>query len=127
VAALAACGEPVPDEVPHGSWGGVGASLQVDAQGADVELDCAHGRIEAPLRLDGEGHFLVEGFLVSEGGPVGQEAPDRRPASYDGVLDGQRLTFSVDLLEPVATAGPFVVRFGDAPRLLKCLPVEAGM
>lgn len=125
VAASAACGA-VPDEVPHGSWGGVGAALEVDAQGADVELDCAHGRIEEPLRLDDEGRFRAAGFLAFEGGPVTQEGFDRRSATYDGSLDGQRLELRVATAGSEETIGPLLVVFGEAPRLLKCLPPQRG-
>ena len=71
-ALLMATPTPSPaSRVPPGAWGGTGIALEVTASGARIELDCAHGTIEAPLALDAEGGFDLPGTLVRERpGPV---------------------------------------------------------
>src|SRR5689334_19032176 len=96
-ASLVACtGSPTPTELPQGRWGGEHVSLTVTAAGADLEFDCAHGRVEESLRLDARGQFSLRGVYVREhGGPVREGEPeDRRPALYLGQLEGSRLGLS---------------------------------
>ena len=123
LAALWACVGPSPplEEVPHGSWGGEHAALEVDASGAHFELDCAHGRMESALRLDEEGRFEVEGFYVSEAPPIREGSFERRPAAFSGSTDGRRLDFTLTLLDSGTASGSFSVFFGEFPRLVKCL------
>lgn len=127
LALVKACGEgPVSsrlDRVPLGPWGGDHVSLAVETSGAAVEFDCAHGTLDAPLRLDREGRFSVPGVFVREhGGPVHQnETEDKRPAVYRGETDGQRLTFVVALTDTQETLGPFTAFFRRPPRVFKCL------
>ena len=123
LASLSGCAgdaSPALDAVPEGSWGGEHAALQVDASGADYELDCAHGRMESPLRLIAEGRFDVVGFYVPEGGPT-RESPPQLPARFAGSSDGARLTFSITLRDTGQTIGPFTVVRAQPPRLVKCL------
>lgn len=123
LASLSGCvgdASPALDEAPEGSWGGEHAALHVDALGADFELDCAHGRMESPLRLDAEGRFEVEGFYVREGGPT-REMPPQLPAAFVGSIDGVRLTFSITLRDTDQTIGPFTVVRAQPARLVKCL------
>jgi hypothetical protein len=124
VVGLLGCSSPAAPgrgAVPQGSWGGDHVALEVDAAGAGYELDCAHGRMESPLRLDEAGHFEVEGFLVPEGGPTREGPEPSRPAAFSGSGDGRRLSFSLTLLDSGDRAGPFTVILGEAPRLFKCL------
>jgi len=122
VAALLGCGYSQPavlERVPEGEWGGDHVLLRVDAAGADFELDCAHGRMESPLRLDVDGRFAVAGVYVAEGGPT-REDPDRLPARFSGSTDGRQLSFTVTLSDSGVTLGPLTVVRGRAPRLFKC-------
>src|SRR5438093_12502937 len=50
-----------PRRVAPGDWGAQHVAFSVSEQGAAVEFDCAHGRIEGPLRLDRRGRFEAEG------------------------------------------------------------------
>jgi hypothetical protein len=96
-------------------------ALEVDASGADFELDCAHGRMEAPLGLDAMGRFAVEGYFVAEGPPVTEGSFERLPAAFSGSTDGQRLDFSLTLLDSGLSIGSFTVHLGEPARLVKCL------
>ncbi len=52
--------------VPQGLWGGKHLSLEVTESGANLQFDCARGRISSPLKLDDKGHFELEGVFVRE-------------------------------------------------------------
>jgi hypothetical protein len=122
-ALLAAAPTPPPEErVPEGLWGGVGLALDVTGSGASIELDCAHGTIDAPLALDAEGKFDLPGTLVLERpGPVREGEPERTEAiRVSGRLEGQTLT--VRILRPQATklSDPIEASLGKPPRLRKC-------
>lgn len=127
VASFLGCGRgelAALDRAPEGEWGGDHVALRVDATGADFELDCAHGRIESPLRLDADGRFEAAGFYVAEGGPT-PEDPVREAAAFAGRTDGRRLSFSIRLEDRGETLGPFEVYRGRAPRLFKCLSPDS--
>jgi hypothetical protein len=108
------------ERVPIGDWGGEHVRLTVEEAGAKVEFDCAHGRLDGPLVLDGGGRFDVKGSLVGEGGPVlKDETENARPARYRGETDGQRMSLEVTL-EGGESAGTFTLARNGRARLFKC-------
>jgi len=108
------------DRVPSGEWGGEHVRLTVDDAGGKVEFDCAHGSLDAPLKLDAGGRFDVPGRLAFEGGPARKdEAEGARPARYRGETDGQRLSLEVTL-EGGESAGSFSLTRNGPARLVKC-------
>jgi hypothetical protein len=123
--ATACCGAPMAPEtsVPLGSWGGPGIRVEVTAQGATLEYDCAHGTVDQPLVADRDGRVSAAGTHVREhGGPIRVDEPaDRHPAQYDGQLSGSSMSLRVTLLDTRQTIGPFDVVLGGPARLLKCL------
>jgi len=67
---LAGCATPeapgggTGDDVPAllvGEWGGAHLGLVAGDNGADLEYDCATGRIIGPVRPDGSGRFSSRG------------------------------------------------------------------
>ena len=119
-ALAAACGGgPALERVPEGPWGGEHVALLVVAEGAVVELDCAHGEITAPLRLDAEGGFDLPGYHVRDVGPV-SDPENRRSAIYSGTYDGRRLTLSFTVLEDGEAGGPFTAFPGAPAQLQEC-------
>ena len=60
-------------------------------------------------------------YVREHGGPerVG-EPEDSHPARFEGMLDGDRLTFSVRLTDDGTTIGSFTVVHGKAPLVFKC-------
>lgn len=101
--------------------GGEHVALEVTADGGSLEFDCAHATIGEPLRL-ADGRFSVAGVYVREhGGPEHLGEPeDSHPARYEGMLEGDRLTFSVRLTDEGVTIGSFSVVQGAAPLVFKC-------
>lgn len=126
LAAALATGCSISDDVTGpvaaGDWGGVGISLVVTAQGGRLEFDCALGEISKPLMLDSEGAFTLDGtFTPEQGGPIGEDALESEPATYAGVVDGNRMTLTVHLLERGTISGPFTLERETAAVLHKCL------
>jgi hypothetical protein len=112
-----------PANVAEGLWGGAGIRLQVTKDGADVEYDCAHGRISGPLSLDANGHFQAKGTHVRErGGPIRLgESPPEEAASFSGDIKGQTMTLEVFLTAKAESIGKFTLTRGREARLRKCL------
>jgi len=122
---VAACSNPTAagDRVRAGQWGGQHVALDVAESGARIEYDCAHGTLDAPLDLDRDGRFEVDGTHVRErGGPQREgEQPAAYKARYSGRVEGRSMTLTVTLPESGESVGTFTLTFGTAGRLTKCL------
>jgi hypothetical protein len=107
------------DRVPAGEWGGEHVRLTVSEAGASIEFDCAHGTLDAPLEMDEGGRFDVPGSFVREGGPVVPGREDRQSVRYAGKADGRSLDLEV-VRQDGERLGPFRLRLGEKPKLVKC-------
>src|SRR5690242_7021585 len=78
--------------IPRGEWGGEHISMNVADRSAKLEFDCAHGYINGPLSVDGEGKFQLRGtFTPERGGPVrADESSREQPATYSGEIKGEK-------------------------------------
>ncbi len=123
LAALAGCSGTIIGISTGESFGGVGVLLVVREAGADLDFDCATGRIEEPMTFSADGTFDVAGtFTPGMGGPVRDDDPPvPEAARYMGVLRGDRLTLSAILVEDGTTIGPYQLRRGEEPLLRRCL------
>lgn len=122
VVLAASCGEELAGPLDQGEWGGVGVALTVQADGARIEFDCAHGRIDARLVLE-SGRFSESGqFVLEHGGPIVEgEEPDVRAAVYDGVVRRGRLELTIRVDGVDGIVGPYTLRKGEPGLLRKCL------
>ena len=104
----------------NGTWGGTGLSVTVSSTGADVEFDCAHGRIEGTIHLGKTGSFDVKGIFAPEhGGPIlRDEDAAAYAARYKGRVAGNTMTVTV--LQGTTKIGPFRIKRGARPILRKC-------
>ena len=109
------------DTVLGGDWGGAHVGLTLTAEGGTIRYDCAYGILDAPVHRDRAGRFDVEGVHVWEhGGPErADEIPDSIPARYLGQVHGDRMELRV--LVGSETLGPFLLRRGAEPWLVRCL------
>ncbi len=109
--------------VQTGTWGGKHIGLEVTADGATVDYDCAHGTIDQPIVLDKSGHFQAKGtHFMEHPGPerVGQEDKGHH-ARYTGRVDGNSMTLTVRLADTDEVIGAFTVMHGKMPQVMKCL------
>ncbi|HET6671339.1 MAG TPA: hypothetical protein VFH15_14020 [Pyrinomonadaceae bacterium] len=106
--------------VPEGKWGGQHVRLEVLADGADFEFDCAHGRLQGPLLLQ-NGRFSATGTYVREGGPVRlDEGEQGQRVFFKGEVEGSRMILSFSFSEDGSEAETFTLTHGREPRLFKC-------
>ena len=105
-----------------GIWGGEHIALQVNASGASIDYDCAHGSITGRIVPDNKGKFVVKGLHVKEHpGPVRQdEDTTGQPATYTGVSNGESVTLTVRLTATDETLGPYILTRGRTGRVRKC-------
>jgi hypothetical protein len=106
--------------VPVGEWGGPHARLDVQVEGARLELDCAHGTIDGAMVLGRGGRFRAKGRLQREAGPaMAEDEAEGRPAEFTGMLKGSVLTLTI-LTEDRLELGPFKLELGARAELVKC-------
>ena len=112
---------PASRRVRPGEWGAEHVTVSVSAEGAAVEFDCAHGKVDGPLPLDRRGRFEVEGRYVPERpGPVRRDAPtEARPARYRGAVRGRVMTLRVTV-EDGPELGPYRLVLGGRGHVFKC-------
>ena len=121
---LAACATPSAMAVPiTGQWGGQHVGLELGAAGGQLEYDCAAGSIGRPAMRDSAGRFTAIGtHTPGTGGPVqAGVVPRSYPARYSGRVAGDIMTLTVDVAGLGARIGPYSLRRGAAPNLLRCL------
>jgi hypothetical protein len=106
--------------VPEGKWGGPHVRLEVLAERAEFEFDCAHGRLKGPLLLQ-NGRFAVTGTYVRERGPVRlDEAEQGQRVFFKGEVEGSRMTLTLSFAEDGSEAETFTLTHGAEARLFKC-------
>ena len=115
-------GRRTDGRVEGGSWGGQHVRMNVDEGGADLDFDCARGRIGGPLKTDAEGRFDLPGTYTREGpGPIRlNRLPQERPARYTGRVEGSRMTLSVRLEGSEESPEEFTLTRGSGGRVVKC-------
>lgn len=111
------------ETVSTGKWGGRHVGMDVTADGAQLDFDCAHATINQPLKLDGGGNFDVQGLYTKEhGGPVrSDEDQSGAAARFKGHFAGKTLTLTITLDSSGETFGPFTLEHGKYPRIFKCM------
>ena len=106
--------------IAEGRWGGQHLRLDVSADGAEFEFDCAHGRIAGPLSLD-NGRFAATGTYVLERGRVTMEDSEGGQRVYfKGQVDGPKMTLSFSLAEDGSDAETYTLTHGAEAKLFKC-------
>ena len=103
-------------------WGGPHVRLVITSKGAEVEFDCAHGEIKAPVKGDAQGRFDLPGTFVRErGGPIrSDDAATGEPARYSGRIEGDKMTLTLTLADSNQKLDDFTLTRGSDGRLWKC-------
>lgn len=103
-----------------GTWGGPHIEMTVGPEGATIEMDCAHGAIDGPVKVGGDGRFHVSGTYAAEhGGPVREDEEKGRPAVYEGRVEGKTMTLVIKVGEE--EVGKYELTQGRSARITKCL------
>lgn len=133
VVTLWACGSDSPAEpvvvLPEGTWGGEQVGVIVNDVLSHVHVGCTKGDFPAPIALDEDGRFSVEGDYLVRAYPVA--LGPTMPAVFAGVLRGDDLTFTVavndTIEERLVVFGPVAATLGREPDLGPCpICVEPG-
>ena len=104
-----------------GLWGGPHITMEVTNAGAELDYDCAHGRITEKIVADREGKFKVKGWHVKERpGPVRLGQENEHPALYEASIEGDTMTLIVKLTQTDETIGTFTLTRGKSGRVFKC-------
>lgn len=122
--AMASCASLAPSSGPLlGSWGGQHVGLELTAAGGKLDYDCADGGIDGPVVPAPNGQFEAYGWhRPGHGGPAREgEVLPRWPARYSGTVSGERMTLRVDVPDRGFVIGPYRLRRGAEPILMRCL------
>lgn len=123
-ALTAGCATPLAgDRQLTGRWGGQHVGLEISAVSGRLDYDCASGTIDDPLATDAAGRFSATGtHTPGQGGPDRIDyTPPSYPARYSGSVSGDVMTLVVDVAAINARIGPYTLRRGTEPILLRCL------
>lgn len=104
------------------TWGGEHIRIEVKDGSAEVEYDCAHGSIAAPLTIDRQGRFGWRGTYTRErGGPVRfGDRSTQRPATYEGTISRDEMTLTVKLENSSDEPETYKLHRGNPGRVWKC-------
>ncbi len=81
-------------------WGGEHVQMEIARTGADLEFDCATGRIAEPVP-DKDGTFSLKGtFTPQRSGPSRDDGPPAIAATYSGTIKNDTLTLRIVLSGP---------------------------
>jgi hypothetical protein len=102
-------------------WGGDHLELEVTADGAGLNFDCATGTINGALVPDAQGKFTIDGTLVRERpGPTMRGGNPAAQAKYSGTIHGATLHLIVTVEGSSEPYGEYVLTRGKPGRVVKC-------
>lgn len=128
--------------LPKGGWGGAHILMSVGEENISLEFDCGVGSIAQVIALDKDGNFEALGTYFNDEPPssrvvsIQEEIPETgetgalRPppelpqglaARYVGKVTEQGMVLTVMLADTERMVGSFTLKFGETPKLYKCL------
>lgn len=103
-----------------GIWGGPQIRLQADAHSTTIDLDCAHGRITGPIKLDKKQRFSVKGsYELYTPGPQQADVPVTASARYSGQVSGDTLTLDI-VPASGAPKQSYTLTRGKMSKIIRC-------
>jgi hypothetical protein len=107
--------------VPTGVWGGQHVRMEVTADGATVEFDCARGSLPRRLTTDANGHFEMSGAYAAENpGPTREDVAGDTNAVYRGTVKGDHMELTVSVNGVGAGEQAYRLTHGQEFRMTKC-------
>ena len=106
----------------RGEWGGEHIGMQINDDDADIDFDCAHGKINRRVTLDKDGKFDLTGTYTVEGrGPTREDKPPPAySAQYSGIVKDKTMNLTVTLIDNKKDIGNFTLTHGSRARVMKC-------
>jgi len=103
-------------------WGGDHVKLEVTAEGATLEFDCASGTLSKPLTADAQGNFKLQGTFTRERpGPVMRDSPNTAAAAtYSGTITGSTMRLNITAGSQNDSMGDYVLVRGQPGKVFKC-------
>ena len=103
-------------------WGGDHVKLEVTAEGATLEFDCASGTLSKPLTADAGGNFKIKGTFTRERpGPVMRDSPNTAAAAtYSGTITGSTMRLNITAGSQNDSMGDYVLGRGQPGKVFKC-------
>ncbi|MGC2110744.1 MAG: hypothetical protein WA655_14585 [Candidatus Korobacteraceae bacterium] len=110
------------NEAPPDTWGGLHVSMQMTAEGATLQFDCAQGEIQQPIKPNASGAFSVPGtYTPQRGGPVQKDNPPRDlPAIYKGTIHGDTMQLEIVLDDKSQAPESLTLTRGKTGRVVQC-------
>lgn len=105
----------------NGTWGGQHVRAEVSEHGAELEFDCAQGRIAQKIMLDSSGRFDVSGsFSTQRPGPTRDDESSGRTVQYKGSVKENEMELTIFDEKTKENLGSFNLKLGSEGRLMKC-------
>jgi hypothetical protein len=102
-------------------WGGDHVELEVTAEGATLDFDCANGSITKPLQLDAQGNFKIAGTFTRERpGPVMRDGNLAAVATYSGSIQNGTMKLTISSGPQNESQGEYVLVQDKHGRVFKC-------
>lgn len=106
----------------RGTWGGQSIAMEVSDDGAEIEFDCANGRITEQIVPDANGKFETKGvFARQRPGPQRMGENNEQPALYRGSIKEKTMTLTIELTRNNENLGTFTLTQGSTGRIHRCL------
>ena len=104
-----------------GTWGGQHVHADVSEEGAELEFDCAQGKIAKKIMLDSSGRFDVSGsFIAQHPGPTRDDESSGRTVQYKGSVKENEMELTIFDEKTKEDLGSFNLKLGNEGRLMKC-------
>jgi hypothetical protein len=90
----------LPSTPLTGTWRSIAAEMTLTVQGGSIQFGCASGTINAPVVVNAQGEFRVDGtYTQGSGVPPPPESPPPmpQPTVYTGKVSGNMLTFNLQI------------------------------
>jgi hypothetical protein len=102
-------------------WGTEHLELEVTAEGATLDFDCATGTIASPIAVNAQGNFRVKGTFTRERpGPVMRDSNPASAAIYSGSIKGDTMHLTIIAGAQNENVGDYVLVRGKPGRVMKC-------
>jgi hypothetical protein len=110
------------DVVITGEWGGEHIGVQINEDTAEIDFDCANGKINQRISLDKDGKFdLIGTYTIEHSGPTRDDKPPPTySAKYAGIVKDKTMTLTVTLIDTKKDIGTFTLTHGSRSRVMKC-------